>query len=286
MTSWSQINNVYQINIATTNQVIEDFLNSPHNTWNYPSPNSDAPALLTVPVFPDPSISPPAFLTLLIANSPPIVPITPASPTFVATLPNFLEVLADVTAQQDYLPSPQLQYPDPEPQDAYIYQQFEEVIECVLLADIPVKNLPLSQAQLAPSRVPAKSRTSPSKPALKPSYSHVVKQGLKIPTCDPGNMHVMKSCAPPVLQVSRVTPRDPGKQESCVTTRDPGKPDDLPRDWSSARPRDVTRFRRATCPLISMWKTVGQSTVDRRINKVTRLSIVTHAQSAVNAAQH
>ena len=144
----------------------------------------------------------------------------------------------------------------------------------------------LSRAQLAPSRAPAKSQTSPSKPALKPSYSHVVKQGLKTPTRDPGNTHVMKSHAPPVLQVSRVTPRDSGKQESCVTTRDPGKPGDLPRDWSSAQPRDVTRFRRATCPLIGMWKTVGQSTVDHRINKVTRLTIVTHAQSAVNMAQH
>ena len=132
----------------------------------------------------------------------------------------------------------------------------------------------LSRAQLAPSRVPAKSRTSPSKPALKPSYSHVVKQGLKTPTRDPGNTHMMKSRAPPVLQVSRVTPRDPGI------------PGDLPRDWSSARPRDITRFRRATHPLIGTWKTVGQSTVDRRINKVTRLTIVTHAQSAVNAAQH
>ena len=111
-----------------------------------------------------------------------------------------------------------------------------------------------------------------------------MKQGLKTPTHDPGKTHVMKSCAPPVLQVSRVTPRDPGKQESRVTTHDPGKPGDLPRDWSSAWPCDVTRFRRATHPLIGMWKTVGQSTVDRRINKVTRLTIVTHVQSAVNVA--
>ena len=144
----------------------------------------------------------------------------------------------------------------------------------------------MSRAQLVSSRVPAKSRTSPSKPALKPSYSHVVKQGLKTLTCDPGNMHVTSSCAPPVLQVSCVTPRDPGKQESRVTTRDPGKPGDLPRDWSSAWPRDVTRFRCAMRPLIGTWKTVGQSTVDCRINKVIRLTIVTHAQSAVNAAQH
>ena len=137
-----------------------------------------------------------------------------------------------------------------------------------------------------PSQVPAKSRTSPSKPALKPSYSHVVKQGLKTPTCDSGNTHMIKSRAPPVLQVSCVTPRDPGKQESRITTRDPGKSGDLPRDWSSARPHDVTRFRHATRLLIGTCKTVGQSTVDHRINKVTRLTIVTHMQSAVNAAQH
>ena len=132
----------------------------------------------------------------------------------------------------------------------------------------------MSRAQLVPSRVPAKSRTSPSKPALKPSYSHVVKQGLKTPTRDSGNTHMMKSRAPPVLQVS------------CVTPCDPGKSGDLPRDWSSARPRDITRFRHATHLLIGTWKTVGQSTVDHRINKVTRLTIVTHMQSAVNAAQH
>ena len=137
----------------------------------------------------------------------------------------------------------------------------------------------VSRAQLAPPRVPAKSRTSPSKPALKPSYSHVVKQGLKTLTRDPGKTHMMKSHAPPVSRASRVTTCDPGKQESRVTTCDPGKPGDLPRDWSSARPRDVMRFRCATCPLIGTWKTVGQSTV-------TRLTIVTHAQSAVNVAQH
>ena len=100
-----------------------------------------------------------------------------------------------------------------------------------------------------PSQVSAKSRISPSKPALKPSYSHIVKQGLRPLTHDPGNIHVMKSCAPLVSQASRVTTCDPGKQESHVTTHDPGKPGDLLRDWSSAWPCDVTRFRCATRPL-------------------------------------
>jgi hypothetical protein len=29
---WSQIDNTYQINVTTTNQVIQDYLDSPHNT--------------------------------------------------------------------------------------------------------------------------------------------------------------------------------------------------------------------------------------------------------------
>ena len=139
--SWLEINNVYKINITAANQVIENFLNSPHNTWNYPSPDSNPTGRLTVPVFPDPSVSPPTFLALLIVDSPPVIPITPVSPIFVATSPNFLEVLADVTTQQDYLPSPQLKYPNPKPQDAYVHQQFEEVVKHVPLANIPVENL-------------------------------------------------------------------------------------------------------------------------------------------------
>ena len=164
--SWSQIDNVYQINIAAANQVIEDFLNSPHNTWNYPSPDSNPTTCLTIPVFPDPSISPPAFLAPLIIDSPPIVPVTPASPIFIATLPNFLEVLADIATQQDYLPSPQLQYPDPEPQDAYIHQRFEEVVERIPLADIPVENLPLPIVVAPVAIVPSPAPPTPPCHAL------------------------------------------------------------------------------------------------------------------------
>ena len=155
--SWSEINNVYQINITAANQVIEDFLNSPHNTWNYLSPDSNPTGHLTVPVFPDPSVSLPTFLAPLIVDSLPIIPITPALPVFVATPPNFLEVLADVATQQDYLPSPQLKYPDPKPQDAYVHQQFEEVIERIPLANIPVENLlpPVVTAPVAAVPSPA-----------------------------------------------------------------------------------------------------------------------------------
>jgi len=38
--SWSDLNTVYQENSATALEVVNNVLNSPHNTWNYPSPGS------------------------------------------------------------------------------------------------------------------------------------------------------------------------------------------------------------------------------------------------------
>jgi len=38
--SWSDLNAVYQENSAAALEVINNVLNSPHNTWNYPSPGS------------------------------------------------------------------------------------------------------------------------------------------------------------------------------------------------------------------------------------------------------
>jgi len=40
VTSWSDLNAVYQENSATALEVVNNVLNSPHNTWNYPSPGS------------------------------------------------------------------------------------------------------------------------------------------------------------------------------------------------------------------------------------------------------
>src|SRR5205807_2660220 len=69
---------------------------------------------------------------------------SPHSPSpLIATLPNFLHVLANVATEQAYIVSPQLQYPPaPEHQDVYVHLQFEEVVERVPLADIPIENLP------------------------------------------------------------------------------------------------------------------------------------------------
>ena len=121
--SWSQVDNVYQLNIAAANQVIQDFLNSPHNTWNYPSPlDSPRPAPERYSV---PPVSP--IVTVDRINTP----------------PNFLHVLADVAAQQAYILSPQLQYPPAvEAQDTYVHLQFEEGVDRVPLTDIPVENIP------------------------------------------------------------------------------------------------------------------------------------------------
>jgi len=38
--SWSDLNAVYQENSAAALEVVNNVLNSPHNTWNYPSPGS------------------------------------------------------------------------------------------------------------------------------------------------------------------------------------------------------------------------------------------------------
>ena len=91
--SWSQVDNDYQLNIATANQVIQDFLNSPHNTWNYPSPR-DSPR--------------PARERYSVPPTSPLVTVDR-----IDTLPNFLHVLANVATQQAYILSPQLQYPTP-----------------------------------------------------------------------------------------------------------------------------------------------------------------------------
>jgi len=40
--SWSDLNAIYQENSAAALEVVNNALNSPHNTWNYPSPRSPA----------------------------------------------------------------------------------------------------------------------------------------------------------------------------------------------------------------------------------------------------
>ena len=138
--SWSAIDDVYQVNIIAAQQVIEDFLNSPHNTWNYPSPNTSpathprrsptpsipfSPVPIVTPsfVFPDPSVSPPNFLNVL------------------ADLAEQELRAPDVEVKLEPLDSPVLEWPAEE-QDEYAHGQFEDPVNRVPLADIPVENLP------------------------------------------------------------------------------------------------------------------------------------------------
>ena len=140
--SWSQLDNTYQLNVAAANQVIQDFLNSPHNTWNYPSPlDSPRPARERYSV-------PPASPLVAVDR--------------IDTPPSFLHVLADVAAQQAYILSPQLQYPPAnEAQDAYVHLQFEEVVDRVPLADIPVENLPPAVVEAPVAIVPLPAPPTP-----------------------------------------------------------------------------------------------------------------------------
>jgi len=56
VTSWSDLNAVYQENSAAALEVVNNVLNSPHNTWNYPSPGSPClqypPSSTSSPVVP------------------------------------------------------------------------------------------------------------------------------------------------------------------------------------------------------------------------------------------
>src|SRR5947208_4496215 len=130
----------------------------------------------------------------------------------------------------------------------------------------------LSRAQLAPSRIQGKPRTSPTKPPLKIAYSQAVKTGITPRTRDPGKQHVTRSHDPPRDHPASKISRD-------ISTHDPGKiSGDLPRDWSPTRSLDRVSHRYATRPLISTCKTVGTINDGTRINQVTR---PTAAQSAV-----
>jgi len=136
----------------------------------------------------------------------------------------------------------------------------------------------LSWASPAPphlKRGSSEKPPSPPSPALKPSYSQIVK--TKKPPRDPGAM----ACAPAMKgsryqEVPGSIPtkdnylaRDPGNL-SRVSSHDPlsasaprDQSHDLTRSRDPTRPHDQARYGHATNLLIGVWKTVGRST-DRR----------------------
>jgi len=133
------------------------------------------------------------------------------------------------------------------------------------LACLP--NLLLLWTKSTPSRNPVQTPTSPTRTAPKPSYSQVTIRRPLESAIKPGQGPATKE---------NLRPHDPGKSPSHdlahdlsrdiqalkqardLTARDRGNlTHDLPRDWSSTRSPDRTRFLRASCLLIKMWKTMG-----------------------------
>ena len=115
----------------------------------------------------------------------------------------------------------------------------------VLQAQGGLKEGILSQAKPVPPHIPAKLQTSPNKPTLNPSYSQIVKTSFTPRARDPEKPHVT-TCDHKSLSISHVTTRDPGNALG-----------DLPRDWSPTQSLGRVNFKRAMCPLIHMWQTVG-----------------------------
>ena len=109
----------------------------------------------------------------------------------------------------------------------------------------PSKEGILSQAKPAPSQVPAKPWTSPSKPTLNSSYSQIVKTSFTPRARDPRNPH-MTTCDHMPFNIS------------CVTTQNPRKASgDLLRDWSPTWSLGRVNFKCVTHPLIHTWQMVG-----------------------------
>jgi len=93
VTSWSDLNAVYQENSAAALEVVNNVLNSPHNTWNYPSPRSPRlqypPSSTSSPVIPwsptvasSPEFVVPGFPFLAPTGPGPYDEYTPQSPQY------------------------------------------------------------------------------------------------------------------------------------------------------------------------------------------------------------
>jgi hypothetical protein len=132
----------------------------------------------------------------------------------------------------------------------------------------------------APSQIQTNLLTSPKEPPLKPNYSQVITTKPNLRAHDPGKYQVIKSPDPSCDLSTSQESRD-------QSTRDHGKPSgDLPRDWSPIRSLGRVNFRRATCLLINMWKTMGIINKDNAINRVTRLTVAQSAAVILSCFDH
>jgi len=175
--SWSTLDNVYQQNIADATAAILEVLQSPHNTWNYPSPLNVAARIFQpiVPHSPTPKLTWPVLDNLEdypFLNVPDslayIITSAPVSPAPVLSL----DVLAHVAAhklaycedkKENLLPVPT--------QDSFVHQHLgHNLEEHVVLEDIPTALLPppIVKALIAtvPSPTPESRQPSPGVPLL------------------------------------------------------------------------------------------------------------------------
>jgi len=195
VTSWSALDNIYQQNVADATAAILEVLQSPHNTWNYPSPLDTAARVfqpivshsptpeLTWPVLDNPEDYP--FLN--VPNSPAyIVTSAPVSPAPVVSL----DVLAHVAAhelqyhedkKENLLPAPT--------QDSYVYQHLgHDLEEHIVLEDIPDTPLPSpiveAPVTTVPSPAPKSRQPSPGVPLLpEVSVEDLFPNLFHAPTC-------------------------------------------------------------------------------------------------------
>jgi len=177
--SWSALDNVYQQNVADATAAILEVLQSPHNTWNYPSP-LDVAARVFQPIVPESpqlrySPSPaPVWSTLnnvetYVPDSPAyIVTSAPISPAPVFSL----DVLAHVATHEPQYREDEKENLLPAPtQDSFVHQHLgHDLREHVVLEEIPTAALPppVVEAPVAtvPSPAPESHQPSPGVPLL------------------------------------------------------------------------------------------------------------------------
>jgi len=160
--SWSALDNVYQQNIADTTTTILKVLQSPYNTWNYPSPLNIATHILQPIVSQSPELVWPAldniedFPFLNISNSPKyIVTSAPQSPEYYPA--DNLGILAHVAThkpeyhedkKENLLPAPT--------QDSFVHQHLgHDLREHITLEDILAAPLLLLQVITPVATVPS-----------------------------------------------------------------------------------------------------------------------------------
>jgi len=147
--SWSALDNVYQQNVADATAAILEVLQSPHNTWNYPSP-LNVTAHVFQPIIPH---SPTPELTWPVLDNPEDYPFlnVPDSPAYIITSAPVspasvfsLDVLAHIATHKPQYHEDEKENLLPAPtQDFYVHQHLgHDLGEHVVLEDIPDAPLP------------------------------------------------------------------------------------------------------------------------------------------------